>query len=170
MRRIIALVAPLVLGAAAAAPVHAQNHALHMEIFGPGLLASANYERVVADRFSGRVGIGWFPGFGIGDRLLAPLMANVLVGGGPHRLEAGGGIVMVYALNRGIEEDLSVPGHGFRRPYAAATLAYRLEVATGEFEGGIIRLGVTPLLFDDEVVTSISASAGIFTSVLRRHR
>lgn len=169
MRRILVLLAPLVLGAAAARPVQAQN-ALHIELLGPGLLGSANYERVVADRFSARVGIGWLPGFDIGDRLLAPVMANVLLGGGPHRLEAGGGIVMVYALNRGIEEDLSVPARGFQRPFAAGTLAYRLEPATGEFEGGIIRLGITPLLFDDEVVTSFSASAGIYTSLLRRHR
>ena len=169
MRRILALLAPLVLGAAAARPVQAQN-ALHVELLGPGLLGSANYERVVANRFSARVGIGWLPGFDSGDQLLAPVMANVLLGGGPHRLEAGGGMVVVYALNRGPAEDLSDPGQGFRRPFAAGTLAYRLEPATGEFKGGILRLGVTPLVFDHKVVTSVTASAGIYTSILLRHR
>jgi hypothetical protein len=169
MRRFLALLAPLVLGAAAA-PLHAQNHALHAEFFGPGLLGSVNYERIVADRFTARVGLGYSPGFDNGDWLLAPVMANVLTGGGPHRLEAGGGIVMVYALNRGIEEDQSMPDHGFRKPFAAATLAYRLEPAAGQLKGGIYRLGITPLFDHGEVLPYFSASAGFFTSALRRDR
>ncbi|HYR07749.1 MAG TPA: hypothetical protein VEQ60_08265, partial [Longimicrobium sp.] len=90
-------------------------------------------------------------------------------GDGEHRLEAGAGAVVVYALNRGIEEDESVHA-GFRAPYATGTLAYRLEPAEGALHGGIYRVGLTPVYFDGTLYPTVGLSAGFYISALRGSR
>lgn len=170
MRRIIPLLCAALLAAAPRLAAQGNgNHAVHAEMFGPALLGSVNYERLVGDRFSGRVGVGWLPGIDVGATLQVPVMANVLAGKGVHRLEVGGGAVVVYQLNRGIEEPVTVRP-GFRRPYAAATVAYRLEPgAESELHGAIGRIGVTPLYWNGKVFPSITLSAGVYLSAIGRN-
>lgn len=168
MRRTLFSLAAVLLSAAPMHGAAAQTHAVHFEALGPGILGSANYERMLGENFSARVGVGFVPGFDIGSQLLAPVMLNVLAGEGEHRLEAGAGMVFAYAVDRGIEEDASVPAHGFRRGFATATLAYRLEPgAESAFHGGIYRIGFTPVFFD-RPYPLVGASAGFYLSALRR--
>lgn len=172
MRPTSTLLLTALLSTAVAAPgMRAQgNDAVHLEAFGPAILGSVNYERLVGPNLSARVGVGWMPAFDIGDHLHTPLMINVIAGRGEHRLEAGAGAVLVYALNRGVEEDADVR-LGFRQPYAAGTLAYRLEPREGSaLHGGIYRLGFTPLYADGEVYPFIGLSAGFYISTLRGSR
>jgi hypothetical protein len=141
-----------------------------VEVFGPSILGSLNYERMIGTNFSARAGVGWIPGFDVGARLHTPLMLNFIVGEGQHRLEAGAGAVVVYALNRGIEEDESVHA-GFRAPYATGTLAYRLEPAEGStLHGGIYRVGLTPVYSDGTLYPAVGLSAGFYLSALRGSR
>jgi|GEM_PF-4924872 len=171
MRRISTLVSAALLSATLAAPLAAQgSDAFHVEAFGSATLGSVNYERMMGESFSARVGVGWLPRIDLGDQLQAPLMVNVLAGRGVHRLEAGAGAVLVYALNRGLEEDATVRT-GFRTPYAAGTLAYRLEPAQGSaLHGGIYRAGFTPVYFDGELHPSFGVSAGFYLASLRGSR
>jgi hypothetical protein len=142
---------------AAGAGGHGDN-AFHVEAFGPSILGSLNYERMIGSNFSARAGVGWMPGFDIGARLHTPL------------LEAGAGAVLVYALKRGIEEDESVQA-GFRAPYAAGTLAYRLEPSeTSSLHGGIYRVGLTPVYSNGVLYPSFGLSAGFYLSSLRGSR
>jgi hypothetical protein len=169
MRSIARLFSAALLATAVAAPsVQAQgNDAFHVEVFGASILGSVNYERMIGTNFSARAGVGWMPGFDIRARLHTPLMLNVIAGSGAHRVEAGAGAVVVYALNRGIEEDESVRA-GFRAPYATGTLAYRLEPGEGSaLHGGIYRVGFTPVYFDGELHPSFGVSAGFYLSALR---
>ena len=169
MRRTLLRLAAVLLSAAPIHDVAAQTHALHIEALGPGLIGSANYERIVGENFSARVGVGYLPGLNTGSQLLAPVMLNVLTGKGEHRLEAGAGMVLAYALNRGIEEDPSISERGFRKGFATATLAYRLEPGTeSAFHGGIYRIGFTPVFFGGKAYPLIGASAGFYLSALRR--
>ena len=154
---------------AAGAGGHGDN-AFHVEAFGPSILGSLNYERMIGSNFSARAGVGWMPGFDIGARLHTPLMVNFILGDGQHRLEAGAGAVLVYALKRGIEEDESVQA-GFRAPYAAGTLAYRLEPSeTSSLHGGIYRVGLTPVYSNGVLYPSFGLSAGFYLSSLRGSR
>jgi hypothetical protein len=167
MRRTLLSLAAVLLTVAPVCGAAAQPHAVHVEALGPGLIGSANYERIVGENFSARVGVGYFPGFDIGSQLLAPVMLNVLAGKGEHRLEAGAGVVLAYALNRGIEEDESVPEHGFRRGFATATLAYRLEPGTeSALHGSIYRIGLTPMFFGGRAYPWVGASGGFYLSAL----
>ncbi|HYR12494.1 MAG TPA: hypothetical protein VEQ60_32195, partial [Longimicrobium sp.] len=98
MRRITSLLSAALLSAAVAAPgLAAQvdaapgvgahgNDAFHVEVFGPSILGSLNYERMIGTNFSARAGVGWMPGFDVGARLHTPLMLNLIVGDGEHRL------------------------------------------------------------------------------------
>ena len=164
MRRIRPLLAAALLSLSASGLAAQGNDAIHAEVFGPAILGSVNYERVVGGSFSGRVGVGWLPGFDIGSQLQVPLMVNVLAGKGVHRVEVGGGAVLAYALSRGIEEAETVRP-GWRRPHAAATLAYRLEPGEASaMHGGIYRVGLTPLFVDGRIYPSIVISAGAYLS------
>lgn len=167
MRRTIAPLSAALILACAASPLAAQGEgALHVEMLGPAPLSSVNYEHVVGS-FSARVGLGWMPGFDNGDRLHTPLMLNVIAGRGVHRLEAGAGPVLVYALNVGPEEEEGA-SRGFRRTYTAGTLAYRLEPGEGSpLHGGIYRFGVTPTRVGGETHAIIAVSAGFYLSALR---
>jgi hypothetical protein len=172
MRRITALLATALLSSAVAAPgLRAQgDDAFHVEVFGASILGSVNYERMIGTNFSARAGVGWMPGFDVGARVQTPLMVNLIAGSGAHRVEAGAGAVLVYAVNRGLEEDESVRA-GFRAPYATGTLAYRLEPGEGSaLHGGIYRVGFTPAYFDGELHPSFGVSAGFYLSALRGSR
>jgi hypothetical protein len=170
MRRMTSLLSAALLATAIAAPgLCAQGgDAFHVEAFGPSTLGSVSYERMIGTRFSARAGLGWTPGFDTGAQLHTPLMLSVIAGSGAHRLEAGAGAVLVYALNRGIEEDEDVHT-GLRRPYATGTLAYRLEPGEGSaLHGGIYRVGFTPAYFDGEIHPGFGVSAGFYLSSPRR--
>ena len=160
MRRSI-LYSSLALLAGLPGALDAQRNAVYAELFGNALLGSINYERVVVDRVSVRTGLGAVPGmFEVGARVHAPVMLTYVAGHGQHRLEAGGGVVLMYVLPySGPDQGYGDADHGFARPEATGTLGYRWQPAG---RGGLIyRAGLTPWFRRDEIVPLFGVSAGM---------
>lgn len=161
MRRLF-LASLMMLSAALPSRLDAQDrNAVYAEVFGNVLLGSFNYERVLVDGFTARVGIGGIPaGFEVGATLQAPLMLNYLVDlGGPHRAEVGGGAMLIYLFPPPETESLEPRAdQGFQRPEATATLAYRWQPAG---RGGFYKLGFTPTLRRNEILPLFGLSAGV---------
>lgn len=160
LAEVVILVAIATLAAPASIPAQqpARNGA-YLELLGNGGLYSLNYERLLAPALGGRVGIMTFGGEGEeGDRvriILAPVMANYLAGGGPHRLEVGAGPVIAYAAGTIREDDIGeVSGIGVA---ATATLGYRYHPPAGGF---IFRAGLTPILSSAGLSPSVGLSLG----------
>jgi hypothetical protein len=105
------------------------------EVFGNALYGSLNYDRLVRQDVSARVGVGPF-GAGV-------LMGNYLYGNGGHRLEAGAG-VLVSVLSEpsahGGENEGPLSGQNL---LGTGTLGYRRQPPAG---GTVLRAGLTPLL------------------------
>ena len=160
----IALILACVLGTAASAQeVRAPRNALYVEMLGPAMLGSLNYERIAGDRVSLRVGLGGIPEiFEVSTTLSAPVLVNLFIGSGEHRLETGAGIVAVYVLPHsepGAWERVSEPG--FRRTELTGTLAYRWQPGAGSiFPGGVFRAGFTPVLRGETVYPRFGFSVG----------
>ena len=122
----------------------------HLELFGPGLLASLNYERMLSEKFSARIGMGGLNtegkydlsddnsdldlSFEIGKdeaiRVTAiPIGVNYLmggnhkfeVGGGTNILKFGGGKNHVELLGQDLKKDLSGFYYGFGYRYQKTT-------------------------------------------------
>jgi hypothetical protein len=114
-----ALVPDVAEQAAVAEPRTARN-AVFLEMGGSGLFLSVNYDRMLSDYFSLRVGIG-----GIvveGDRALTfPILFNLLLGPPSDKLEIGAGISLLgpgaatfIALAVGYRYAPTKPGPSFR--------------------------------------------------------
>jgi hypothetical protein len=136
----------------------AQKNAVVVELFGPAVLGSVNYERLMLDHFTARAGIGATPGiFGGGATVSTPVTVSYLAGSGTHRLEVGGGVVMSYLLAPSeLEEGQLRANEGFQRLHATGTLAYRWQQA-----GGFYRIGFTPVLDDDGIQPLFGLSVGV---------
>lgn len=165
--RIRSSIAPLlaILSCTLATPdVRAQNNAVHVEAFGPGLLGSLNYERIAWDRVSVRMGVGAIPQlFEVGTTLHAPLLLNLFIGRGEHRLETGAGIVAIYVLPHTDPDamDLEPARAGFHEPEITGTLAWRWQPgAESPFAGMVFRVGYTPILRDGEMNPLFAFSIG----------
>ena len=151
-RRLVSLLAGILCAAAAAPGASAQQNALHVEVFGPAVLGSINYERIAWDRVSARVGIGAVPAiFESGTSLNAPVMVNYFFGRGEHRVETGAGIVAVYVLPHSRPDGgADVAEAGFRSPELTGTLAYRWQPGLeSRLRGGVYRIGFTPVMRRD---------------------
>jgi hypothetical protein len=128
------------------------TNAMYVEVGGSGLLYSINYEGRLSSLMSARVGFmaqNQTIVFGDGSEtvvgvLLVPVMANVLVGGGSHRLEIGAGPLVgvagtgVTGVRRGGAEvvlrDIQVAGF-------TSSFGYRYHPVRG---GILIRAVATP--------------------------
>lgn len=143
------------------AGLRGQENAVHVEVLGSAVLGSVNYERTFADRFSARVGLGYVPEvLEYRSTLHAPVMLNTFLGSGAHRLEAGAGVVVVYArAHSRPEEEQNFARAGFREPDLTATLAWRWQ--PGDARNVIYRAGFTPVLSDGEVYPLVGISAGL---------
>lgn len=121
----------------------AQN-GIYLEIGGNGLLYSLNYDRRFSEHVSGRVGLMIFEGQSeqaTDDRLgvaIVPVMANYLAGGGSHRLELGGGLLL-GAAGADTEEYGNISGAGLTG--VTTTFGYRYQPRGGGFT---FRAGLTP--------------------------
>lgn len=125
-------------------------NAVFVEFGGNGLVYSINYERFLSQDFSLRAGVGYlslgsseFDGGSSASLTTVPLMANYLgVGRYNHRLELGGGVVLMHMSARTYDGIGSDFGSGF---LAAATgcIGYRYAPLDGGFN---FKAGFTPLL------------------------
>lgn len=145
------------------AGLRAQENAIHVEVLGPAVLGSVNYERIFAGTFSARVGLGYMPEMlEYRGRVQAPVLLNTFLGRGEHRVEAGAGVVMLYALRHSRpEEEQNFAEPGFLKPDLTGTLAWRWQPGeTSPLHRGIYRAGFTPVVHNGTVYPLVGLSAG----------
>ena len=75
-----------------------KNH-LFLELFGNGILYSVNYERLLSDNFSSRIGYSYMP-----DLIYStiPITASYIIGRGSSKAEAGMGITITTSVFDGV--------------------------------------------------------------------
>jgi len=121
-------------------------NSVYVELGGPGLLYSVNYERLLRPDVSLRVGLGAFAIREDGTEkgmtwLTVPITASYLVGQRAHRFEVGGGLATGYAWS-----DLNQRA-GATDDYFLIALAvhagYRYQPRAGGF---LLRALVTPIV------------------------
>ena len=118
-------------------------NSLHFELLGNGLIYSLNYERAIAEGFSGRIGIGYLKVNGTEGSdesvslMTVPIMANYILGSKSSHLELGIGVCII-SLAEDIKETLGVSGSA---TLGTATFGYRYQREDG---GIIFRIGITP--------------------------
>ncbi len=123
------------------------SNSIYLELLGNGAVYSLNYDRMFSNSVSGRIGIMSVP---VDEATLdvdeddvkvdlttLPIMINYLKGGN-HKLEIGGGVILVF-VSADIKEVGSVEGSGV---LGTATLGYRYQPRAGGFN---FRIGFTPI-------------------------
>jgi len=137
---------PPVAGSASPDPeARTARNAVYLELGGPGLAYSLNYERYILNDVSLRMGgsyMVWGTSGSAGHPawwLAFPIMLNFLgVYAGSHALDLGGGLVMIYCstdLSSICDDDGLAPKGGL-------SLGYRFAPADGGF---LFRAAITPL-------------------------
>lgn len=142
------------------------RNAIYVEIFGPGLLYSINYDRLITRHTSLRAGVSkWsFPAFfflvnGSIDFTGFPVTLNYLAGEGNSRLELGAGIVPMLVSLDGEEIFFgeSVRGRA-TAVLGTASVGYRYQPMDGGF---VFRIGFTPVFNFDKVFPTGGLSVGV---------
>jgi hypothetical protein len=123
------------------------SNSLYLEILGNGAVYSLNYDRMFSNSMSGRIGIMNIPvdeatsGVDEDDAKVGlttlPIMINYLKGGN-HKLEIGGGVVVII-VSADIKEIGTIVGSGV---VGTATFGYRYQPRAGGFN---FRIGFTPI-------------------------
>ena len=138
------------------APVTARN-AFYLELLGNGFLYSLNYDRLLTDQISGRVGfmfLGAASDTSAAALAAAPIMVNYLVGQGNSHFEAGIGVTL---LSGGIENVEDFEDEDFNGAIGTATLGYRYQRPAGGF---VFRVGLTPFFGAGGIVPYLGVSFG----------
>lgn len=145
-----------------AQPLHSAGNTIYAELLGPGLLYSLNYDRMLTESLSGRVGFSVFsvdaetsdPGQSkkVGVTTI-PATLNYLIGKGSHKLELSGGLVFITASRKfnGVSKIESSGALG------TAGLGYRYHPVNGGFN---FRLGFSPFFDKDVFVPWAGMSLG----------
>lgn len=128
------------------------SNSIYLELLGNGAVYSLNYDRMFSNSVSGRIGL---MSVSVDEDTLnvnkndvtgqeakvsltmLPIMINYLKGGN-HKLEIGGGVILVF-VSADIKEVGSVEGSGV---VGTATLGYRYQPGAGGFN---FRIGFTPI-------------------------
>ena len=144
----------------------AQNNTIYIELLGNGLLYSLNYDRMVTDKISVRAGYGGLTvsnstvssGVIVTEDIkitLIPVLANYLRGEGNHKLEIGGGIVLVSLDYTGnvADVDFSLAADG---AIPTGNLGYRYQKSEGGF---FFKASLCPF-FAETMVTSVGLGFG----------
>ena len=132
------------------------KNSLYLELGGNALVYSINYDRVLTDDFSARIGIGFYSfedDFGDSASLAGiPITAHYLLGNGNSRLELGGGILVVTGkadVGSVETKDGAVLGTG--------VFAYRFQ----KQEGGLFfKAGFTPVIHSGSFLPWFGISIG----------
>ena len=143
----------------------AQTNTVYLELFGNALLASINYDRMVTDNVSVRVGYGSISlddtdvETGIITKISItpiPITANYLMGSGNHKLEIGAGILYIMVDGNIDFGGVSLAASG---SVIATTgvLGYRYHRDTGGFS---FRATVAPIMLEGEMLTMPGLSLG----------
>lgn len=124
----------------------------YLELFGNGVLYSINYERMISENLSARIGGAFYKITADtplqelkSNVVIAPLMLNRLIGSTAHKLELGLGLDLCYVK---VSLKGSSYSNGFikelKKGFAAiptSVIGYRYQ---DKFGGPVIRFGVMP--------------------------
>lgn len=126
---------------------------VYFELLGNGGLYSLNYERMIGNDLSARLGFSYFSvsasssngsqtSTAKADIVTAPVMLNYMTGGKNSKFELGAGALVVYASASGTGGGAtsSVDGMGVA---GTGTVGYRYSPADGGF---VFRVGFTPIV------------------------
>lgn len=126
-------------GDSAPEPGKQRNNLVYLELGGPGIIYSVNYERRIAD-FNIRVGAGGAAFNGAGY-FIAPVGFNYIgLGDEKHHLELG---VTANLGFSGVAAVGSVPGSSAFFASFSPIVGYRLQPRTGGF---VLRAGLSPII------------------------
>lgn len=143
----------------------AQSNTIYFELLGNGLAYSLNYDRMVTDKISVRAGYGGLtvttisstPGVFFEDVkiTLIPVLVNYLRGEGKHKLEMGGGIVLVSIASTLNAEDVNfkLAADG---AIPTGNFGYRYQKSEGGF---FFKASLCPF-FAETMVTSVGLGFG----------
>lgn len=119
------------------------KNSIFLEIGGSGLLYSINYDRIIGNYASSRIGLSCFEIYNgsIEDQhhidCLLPVFGNFVLGKSSHHYEFGGGPIISNSYNLSTwDNDLST--------LIGISLGYRYQPNLGGF---FFRGGITPVLF-----------------------
>jgi len=138
-------------------------NAVYLEMGGNGIFYSVNYERFITEDIAARIGVGYLS-FGESSYngssvsfTSVPLMVNYLgVGKLNHRLELGGGLVIVHLSARASDGVATAFGEGSFIG-GTASIAYRYVPLDGGFN---FKVAFTPLLSAVVTVPTLGLSFG----------
>ena len=125
---------------------------VYLELLGNGGLYSVNYERMLSNDLSARLGFSYFSisaSAGSGQEqssakasiVTAPALFNYMVGGKNHKLELGAGATLIYVSASASGGAASASGEGVGVA-GTGVAGYRYSPADGGF---VFRVGYTPL-------------------------
>lgn len=121
---------------------------VYLELLGNGIAYSVNYERMLTDDLSARLGFSYLSvSLGSGsskakaDIVTAPILLNYTVGGRNHRAELGAGATVIYASASSSDGGVTSSGEG-AAIVGTGVVGYRYSPADGGF---VFRAGFTPL-------------------------
>jgi hypothetical protein len=134
------------------------KNAIYVDLLGPGLFYSINYDRMVTDDLSARIGFSYLS-FGASATTgsetttgeftyyAIPLTVSYLgVGSESNMLELGGGPVLMHIEGKGIvetEDDNGVVGGSATVLALTGMVGYRHQPADGGF---VFRVGASPMM------------------------
>ncbi|MEM9824737.1 MAG: hypothetical protein AAF985_26860 [Bacteroidota bacterium] len=119
-----------------------QGNSFYVELFGNGLIFSANYDMRFTQSnvgLGGRVGLGYVGGVN-SSVLTIPVMANYLLGKDGKYFEVGGGLTFVSANVDFIGDNDSASA-----VWGTLSFMYRYQPIDGGF---MWKIGITPLIAD----------------------
>lgn len=130
------------------------KNVMYLELLGNGGLYSINYERMLSNDMSARLGFSYFSISASGTSsdgqqssakasiVTAPALFNYMVGGKNHKLEMGAGATLIYVSASASGGAASASGEGVGVA-GTGVVGYRYSPADGGF---VFRAGYTPLV------------------------
>ncbi|MCZ2101595.1 MAG: hypothetical protein LC107_08675 [Chitinophagales bacterium] len=116
------------------------KNTFYLELFGNGLLYSANYDYRTSEKFGIRAGIGYVGSIKSGI-LSVPVLGNFMLGKDGKYFEVGGGLTYIKSSSDLFDYELS-------SIIGTLSFAYRSQPVNG---GVMWKLGLTPIIDFKEV-------------------
>jgi hypothetical protein len=146
-----------------AVPERTAQNSVYVELLGNGLLYSLNYDRMLNENFSVRVGLMYFSvkaqaeaDTASANVMLFPILANYLIGPGNHKLEIGAGPLILYASAKADIGGDSASASGVALA-GTAVFGYRYVPKDGGFT---FRAGFTPVFSQNGFAPWLGLSFG----------
>ena len=128
-------------------PAYSQSkpNSVYFELIGNGGLYSINYDRLITDNVSGRIGFMYLSKLDlifltVDNIVIIPVTLNYLIGNGNNKFEIGAGIDYVNSSGGslfGYKTNVTVT-----QIFGTATIGYRYRQKDGGF---LFRIGFTPI-------------------------